>query len=187
MPPDPPIAKLIMLGDSAVGKTSLLVRYTENSFSAQFLTTLGFDYRRKELVINGEALTLQIWDTAGQENFRSITKSYMRGADGAALVFDVTSRETFNRINAWIDTVTDTAVRPIDVVLIGNKIDAGSRSVTIEEGVAAASAFGVPYFEVSAKTGESVAEAFEHLARLVATHLTPSPQTIAPVEDTRCC
>jgi small GTP-binding protein len=180
-----PVAKIIMLGDSAVGKTSLIMRYTDDTFSGQFLSTLGFDYRRKNLIANGSPLTLQIWDTAGQEQFRSITKSYMRGADGAALVFDVTSRDSFNRINIWMDSIVDSAARHIDVVLIGNKIDVEDRTVTAEEGKRAADEFEIPYFEVSARTGEYVTEAFESLARRVAPHLDAVLPKVS--ERSQCC
>jgi Ras-related protein Rab-8A len=187
MPIPERLAKIIVLGDSSVGKTSLLMRYTDDAFSGEFLTTLGFDYRRKEVIIDGNPLMLQLWDTAGQEQFRSITKSYMRGANGIALIFDVTSHDSFTRINAWMESIADVVVKQIKIVLIGNKIDSPARTVTLEKASALADEFAVPYYEVSAKTGEGVATAFDALAQQVAEHLEKPVQQVSPPQESKCC
>ena len=101
--------KLLMIGDSAVGKTSLLLRYANDTFSSTFITTIGIDFKIKTVDLDGRRVKLQIWDTAGQEQFRTITRSYFRGAQGIVLVYDITDRRTFNSVRSWMAQITDHA------------------------------------------------------------------------------
>ena len=157
--------KLIMIGESSVGKTCMIMRYIDNSFTENFLTTVGVDFKVKDLNIDGKTVKLQIWDTAGQEQFHTITKSYFRGADGIILCFDLTSSMTLERTHLWMDSIKESAAEKVDVVLVGNKKDKDGRDVTEEQARAVAEEYHVEYFETSAKTGENISEVFEALAK----------------------
>lgn len=160
--------KLLTVGDSGVGKTSLLLRYANGSFSSTFITTIGIDFKINTIKLDDKRIKLQIWDTAGQERFRTITKSYFRGAQGILLVFDVTDRSTFNSVETWVEDIAQNADRHVNKILIGNKCDLeGSRVVKRSDAEALAERFKMPYFECSAKLNLSVDEAFRELARLV--------------------
>lgn len=160
------LLKILIIGDSAVGKSCLLLRYTDNAFQETFMTTIGVDFKTKHMELDGTATKLQLWDTAGQEKFRAITKSYYRGAHGIILVFDVSKRETFTQVNTWLESIRDSGEgATVDVVLVGNKCDL-ARQVTTEEGEAYAKEHSVQYYETSAKAGDGVAPAFEGIARL---------------------
>jgi small GTP-binding protein len=159
--------KFIMIGESSVGKTCMILRYTNNTFTETFLTTVGVDFKAVKTEVDGQVVQLQVWDTAGQEQFRTITKSYFRGTHGIILTFDVTSRLSFDRTHLWIQSIKEEASEDVSVILVGNKIDLDHREVTTEEGVQLAEEFQVPYIEASAKTGENIALVFETLARKV--------------------
>ena len=160
------VIRLLMIGDSSVGKTSLVVRYDEDSFSTMFMTTIGVDYRDKLITLEGRDIKLQIWDTAGQESFRSITRSYYRGAAGALLVYDITRRETFNHLASWLEDAKQHAHSNMTIMLIGNKSDlTHRRAVTYEEGEAFAKEHGLVFMETSAKTAFNVEDAFVNTAR----------------------
>jgi len=170
--------KLLTIGDSAVGKTCILLRYASDSFQTTFITTIGIDFKTKNVNIDGKPLRLQIWDTAGQERFRTITTSYFNGAQGILLVYDVTDRSTFNSIRNWIDQIQQHADENVNMLLIGNKVDLlrdervmedlqanGQTHVTTEEGRALASEYGVEFFETSAKENINVDAAFQAIAK----------------------
>eukprot|EP00630_Chrysocystis_fragilis_P003728 CAMPEP_0197388546 /NCGR_PEP_ID=MMETSP1165-20131217/1137_1 /TAXON_ID=284809 /ORGANISM="Chrysocystis fragilis, Strain CCMP3189" /LENGTH=203 /DNA_ID=CAMNT_0042913893 /DNA_START=203 /DNA_END=814 /DNA_ORIENTATION=- len=158
--------KLLMIGDSAVGKTSLLLRYANDTFSSTFITTIGIDFKIKTIDLDGKRVKLQIWDTAGQEQFRTITRSYFRGAQGIVLVYDITDRGTFNSVRSWMSQINDHADAQVNRVLIGNKCDFESaRQVSIEEGQRLAEEYGVNFFETSAKNDVNVTECFTTIAR----------------------
>ena len=127
------------------------------------MTTIGVDFKTKYLDIDGNKVKLQIWDTAGQEKFRSITKAYYRGAHGILVVFDISRRDTFNQTRMWIDSIKDASTDSIDVILIGNKCDL-ERAVTREEAEDLAAQYKIKYFETSAKDNTNVEEAFKYLA-----------------------
>jgi len=162
--------KLLMLGDSQVGKTCLIARYTNNNFdfsSVVYITTLGVDFKNKIVDIEGTIVKLSIWDTAGQERFRSITNSYCRGAHGVMLVYDITDRETFTNVTHWITVIQEHADAGINIVLVGNKCDLddyGQRQVSYQEGQDLANQFQLQFFETSAKNDTRVTEAYIHLA-----------------------
>lgn len=157
--------KLIMVGETCVGKTCIIMRYTERTFTDSFLTTVGVDFKVKELVIDSTPIRIQIWDTAGQEQFHTITKSYFRGADGILLCFDLTSKQTLDKTRAWMESIRESASEKVNIVLVGNKCDLENREVTQEQGQEMADEFGINYYEASAKTGENITEIFETLAK----------------------
>jgi small GTP-binding protein len=161
------LLKILVIGESAVGKSCLLLRYTDNKFQETFMTTIGVDFKTKFITVEGTAVKLQIWDTAGQEKFRAITKAYYRGAHGILVVFDISRRDTFNQTRVWIDSIRDSSAdsNPIDVILVGNKCDL-ERAVTREEAQALADQFQLSYFETSAKESTNVEAAFQSLATL---------------------
>jgi len=149
--------KLLMIGDSGVGKTCLLLRYANDSFSPTFITTIGIDFKIKNIELDGKRIKLQIWDTAGQERFRTITTSYFRGAQGILLVYDVTDRGSFNSITNWVGQIGQHADVAVNKILIGNKCDMeDQRVVSFEEGKQLASEFGIQFFETSAKNDMNV-------------------------------
>ena len=175
-PPPPPQAfKVVILGDSTVGKTCLVRRIVAGrdggSIDLDTLSTVGVDLATvvRQPSHGGLKARLQIWDTAGQERYRSIAESFYRGAAGIVLVYDVTRRGTFSNIELWLSSIAAHS-NGAQLVLLGNKLDlaeaaAGAREVTAAGGAAAAAQLGLPFFEVSARTGAGVEEAFDELAR----------------------
>jgi Ras-related protein Rab-8A len=160
------LLKLLVIGDSAVGKTSLLLRYMDDKFSSSFVSTIGVDFKTRTEDIDGRAVRLQIWDTAGQERFRTITTSYFRGAHGILLCFDATERKTFTNVASWAAQIKENADETVAVVLVGTKVDmADKRAVTDKEAEALAATHGMRYLATSAKLNSNVKEAFDVLAR----------------------
>eukprot|EP00924_Labyrinthula_sp_SR-Ha-C_P012707 maker-scaffold_67-snap-gene-0.7-mRNA-1 protein AED:0.30 eAED:0.30 QI:89/1/1/1/1/1/2/22/207 len=155
--------KIVLIGNSSTGKTSLLQRYRENEFHPDTKHTIGVEFATQEMEIDNEVIKAQIWDTAGQERYRAITKAYYRGAFGAIVVFDVADRETFDGLTRWIGEIKGHANEGIKIVLVGNKCDLKNREISQNEGKAFAEQFGIPYMETSAKTGEMVQSMFESL------------------------
>jgi small GTP-binding protein len=154
--------KLLLIGDSGVGKSCLLLRFAEGSFSDSFMSTIGVDFKIKSLQFeDGKVVKLQIWDTAGQERFRTITSSYYRGAHGIIIVFDVTDEESFKNVTSWISEIENYASESVCKLLVGNKTDlAEQRVVTRQQAEELAQRLGIPYIETSAKTADHVEEAF---------------------------
>jgi len=151
-----------------VGKTCLLLRYANDSFSPTFITTIGIDFKIKNIELDGKRIKLQIWDTAGQERFRTITTSYFRGAQGILLVYDVTDKGSFNSIRNWVGQIQQHADVHVNKILIGNKCDVDDeRVVSTEEGQALANEFDPPmhFFETSAKNNINVESGFVAVAR----------------------
>ncbi|KAK8791287.1 hypothetical protein WA171_002234, partial [Blastocystis sp. BT1] len=160
--------KLLMIGDSGVGKTCLLMQYASNTFIKTFITTIGIDFKIKTVNVCGKTVKLQIWDTAGQERFRTITTSYVRGSEGILLVYDVTDRNSFESISSWMEQISQHADSSVNKILIGNKCDLeAQRAVSTEEGKKLAEKFGIPFAETSAQTNTNVDEAFMSLAEAV--------------------
>ena len=159
------LLKLLLLGDSGVGKSSLLTQYVEDDFHDVFISTIGIDFRNKTLEIDGKRIKLRIWDTAGQERFRTLTAQFYRGSQGILMVFDMTNRESFDNIDHWMRQIKQNTDTDPTVVLVANKCDmADQRVVKRKEGEKLAKRFKCSYFEASAKTDESVKEAFHELA-----------------------
>eukprot|EP01017_Pseudomicrothorax_dubius_P041636 TRINITY_DN6678_c0_g1_i5.p1 TRINITY_DN6678_c0_g1~~TRINITY_DN6678_c0_g1_i5.p1 ORF type:complete len:205 (+),score=57.40 TRINITY_DN6678_c0_g1_i5:266-880(+) len=157
--------KLVIIGDSGVGKSSLLLRYADDTFNDNYLTTIGVDFRFKSIQIDGKNAKLQIWDTAGQERFRTLTNAYYRGADGIIVVYDITSPLTFENIDKyWMKEIQTYADKDVDIILIGNKCDA-TRQVPFEIGQQLATSKGMSFYETSAKTSEAVIDTFAEIAK----------------------
>lgn len=155
--------KILLIGDSGVGKSSILIRYTDNTYSTNYITTIGVDFKIMTLRMNGYTIKLQIWDTAGQERFRTITKSYYRGAHGIMLVYDVTNNNTFAHIDSWMTDVLLHSGTNAKVLLIGNKIDSPLRVVDSYIGENYASDNDMIFVETSAKSGDNIRDAFRLL------------------------
>eukprot|EP00466_Bigelowiella_natans_P015533 jgi/Bigna1/51880/estExt_Genewise1Plus.C_40013 len=155
------LAKIVLIGDSGVGKTSLLSRYVDDVFSTSFVSTIGVDFKAKAVKVKGRNLKLMIWDTAGQERFRTITSSYYRGARGIMVVYDVTVPSSFDRVTKWIEEACK-FVDGVAFAIVGNKADL-DRKVSTEEGKELAQNQHSLYFETSANTGANVDEAFASL------------------------
>mmetsp|Transcript_73826 Transcript_73826/g.102541 ORF Transcript_73826/g.102541 Transcript_73826/m.102541 type:complete len:144 (+) Transcript_73826:30-461(+) len=127
--------KMLLIGNSGVGKSCLLLRYAENSFNENFFNTIGVDFKLKTIRLEDQTIKLQIWDTAGQERFRTLTASYYRGAQGIIIVYDVTDRETFENVRTWINEIEKYSQANVCKILVGNKCDMeDKRQVTKEEG-----------------------------------------------------
>jgi small GTP-binding protein len=153
--------KLLTIGESGVGKTCILLRYTDNKFSKHHLTTIGIDFKTKIVNYYSKKIKLYIWDTAGQERFRNIAQQYYNGADGIFLVFDVTERTTFEKVTEWMKQILSYNTKDkTGIILLGNKIDSEARTVTQEEGYSLANDFGIKYFETSALNNYNLDEAF---------------------------
>ncbi len=158
------LLKLIIVGDSGVGKSCLLSRFVDNVFIQSYISTIGIDFKIKTILLDGKKVKLQIWDTAGQERFRTITTAYYRSASGILLVYDVTDRESFDNVSRWIRNISELSGAP--VVLVGNKSDLYmSRKVSNKEGLQRALEYDVPFLETSVKDNHNVQECFETLAR----------------------
>eukprot|EP01055_Gregarina_sp_Pseudo9_P000393 Gregarina_sp_Pseudo_9__392@NODE_1257_length_1737_cov_23_869258_g1182_i0_p2_GENE_NODE_1257_length_1737_cov_23_869258_g1182_i0NODE_1257_length_1737_cov_23_869258_g1182_i0_p2_ORF_typecomplete_len211_score20_80Ras/PF00071_22/5_4e67Roc/PF08477_13/9e26Roc/PF08477_13/3_7e03Arf/PF00025_21/2_5e19GTP_EFTU/PF00009_27/9_5e07FeoB_N/PF02421_18/1_1e06Gtr1_RagA/PF04670_12/2_6e06MMR_HSR1/PF01926_23/2e05ATPase/PF06745_13/0_00048RsgA_GTPase/PF03193_16/2_5RsgA_GTPase/PF03193_16/0_12SRPRB/PF09439_10/0_00028AAA_22/PF len=167
MPPYHYLFKYIIIGDTGVGKSCLLLQFTDKRFRNDHDLTIGVEFGARTVTIDGKQLKLQIWDTAGQESFRSITRSYYRGAAGALLVYDISRRETFNHLTKWLDEVRQNSNVNMTIVLIGNKCDLDRREVTTEEGAEFAQEHGLIFLETSAKTAQNVEEAFLYTAKKI--------------------
>ncbi|XP_030016111.1 ras-related protein Rab-2A isoform X1 [Sphaeramia orbicularis] len=158
--------KYIIIGDTGVGKSCLLLQFTDKRFQPVHDLTIGVEFGARMITIDGKQIKLQIWDTAGQESFRSITRSYYRGAAGALLVYDITRRDTFNHLTTWLEDARQHSNSNMVIMLIGNKSDLESRrEVKKEEGEAFAREHGLIFMETSAKTASNVEEAFINTAK----------------------
>jgi len=159
--------KLLIIGDSGVGKSSLLVRFADNHFSGNYITTIGVDFKIRTIELNGERVKLQIWDTAGQERFRTITSTYYRGTHGVIVVYDVTSGESFANVKRWLHEI-DQNCDVVNRILVGNKNDDPDRKVVLtDDAKRFADQMGIRLFETSAKDNINVEEMFRAITELV--------------------
>jgi Ras-related protein Rab-8A len=159
------LIKLLLIGDSGVGKSCLLLRFSDDQFTQSFITTIGIDFKIKTIELDGKRIKLQIWDTAGQERFRTITTAYYRGAMGILLIYDVTDEKTYGNIRNWIRQIEQHAAPQVTKVLIGNKADmTQDKKVEQSRGQALADEYHIKFFEASAKTNLNVQEAFTSIA-----------------------
>ena len=150
------------MGDAGVGKSSIILRYTKNEFNSQMVSSIGVDFKTKDIIVNNKKVKLQLWDTAGHERFRTITTSYYRGAHGIATVFDLTNRESFEHVEKWLEEINKYAKENVMRFLIGNKSDlANERQVSYEEVRALANKLNIYYVETSAKNNVNVSDFFQ--------------------------
>ena len=164
------LLKVIILGDSGVGKTSLMNQFVNNKFSTQYKATIGADFLTKEITIDDKSVTLQIWDTAGQERFQSLGVAFYRGADCCMLVYDSTNEKTFDNLESWRDEFLIQAgprePEKFPFVVVGNKTDLEGGQVTTKKALSWCQQQGnIPLFESSALSNKNVSEAFEEVAR----------------------
>lgn len=165
------VFKVVFVGDSGVGKSSFIQRFCHNTFRPSYSATIGVDFQIKNLIIENQAIVLQLWDTAGQERFHSITKQYFRKADGVIVMYDVTSETSFTNIRNWMTSVQEGASEEPVSVLLGNKSDLpeedGTKVVKMKDGIRLADEYGSLFYETSALNGENVHDAMEALARVL--------------------
>ncbi|GMH67044.1 hypothetical protein TL16_g04576 [Triparma laevis f. inornata] len=156
------LVKLLLIGDSGVGKSCLLLRFADSTFTSAYITTIGIDFKIKNVEVGGKRVKLQVWDTAGQERFRTITKAYYKGAQGILMVFDVSNEDSFVNVTNWMEQIKDNASLGVKIILLANKVDvvAEERVVSKSMGEQLAAKFGVKYFETSAKDDHNVGESF---------------------------
>ena len=160
--------KVCLLGDAAVGKTSLVYRFIENRFSKDFKTTLGVNLLKKAVEMDDKNISVQIWDLGGQDAYKNLRKLYLEGAQGALLVFDVTSQSSFDNLGDWLTSLYDVRGEKIPLILIGNKIDLEQNRVVKEEKVKEfAKGKNMEYLFTSAKTGQEVENAFRQLIKKI--------------------
>ncbi|KAI9495321.1 rab family GTPase [Zychaea mexicana] len=171
------LIKLLLIGDSGVGKSCLLLRFSDDSFTPSFITTIGIDFKIRTIELDGKRIKLQIWDTAGQERFRTITTAYYRGAMGILLVYDVTDERSFGNVRNWFSNIEQHASEGVNKILIGNKCDMEEkRVITTEQGQALANELGIRFMETSAKANIGVEGAFFDLARDIKKRLIDTQQ-----------
>ena len=162
--------QLLIIGDSTVGKTSIITRFANGTFNSNYLATVGLDNFTKDEIIDNKTIRIKIWDTAGQERYKSLTKGFFRNAEGVMLVYDVTNSETYENLKYWMQSIKNNLgenMGEIPIIIIGNKIDCQEREVSVEEAENFWKEQGFPYFETSAKTGENIENTIKFLVKKV--------------------
>ena len=158
--------KYLIIGNSGVGKSCLLIRFTDDKYEEGYVTTIGVDFKIKTLIIEGKSVKLQIWDTAGQERFRNIVSTYYKGGHGIMMVYDITDLESFRNLDLWLKEIEKNASKNVYKILIGNKNDMEKeRKVSFEKGMEFADLHGMKFFETSAKENKNVEEAFKEMTK----------------------
>jgi len=191
--------KLLLIGDSGVGKSCLLLRFADDTYTESYISTIGVDFKIRTIEEDGKTVKLQIWDTAGQERFRTITSSYYRGAHGIIIVYDVTDRESFNNVKNWMLEIEKYAMESVNKLLVGNKSDLTSKKVvTFEEGKELADSFQIGFVETSARMSQNVEQAFHLMASQIKSRVNVNVQNqrvtagtklgpAQPVRSSGCC
>lgn len=157
--------KLLLIGDSGVGKTSVLFRFSDDAFNSTFISTIGIDFKIRTIELGDKKIKLQIWDTAGQERFRTITTAYYRGAMGILLVYDITNEKSFENIKTWIKNIEQHASADVEKMILGNKCDMeDKRKITTAQGEQLAKEYNVKFMETSAMNRTNVERAFTEIA-----------------------
>ncbi|KAL1266588.1 hypothetical protein QQF64_002263 [Cirrhinus molitorella] len=166
--------KLLLIGDSGVGKSCILLRFADDTYTESFISTIGVDFKIRTIELDGKTIKLQIWDTAGQERFRTITSSYYRGAHGIIVVYDVTDQESYNNVKQWLKEIDRYASENVNKLLVGNKCDLTTKKVvdytTAKE---FADSLGIPFLETSAKNATNVEQAFMTMAEEIKKRMRP--------------
>ncbi|GAB6031729.1 Ras-protein Rab-1A [Chamberlinius hualienensis] len=166
--------KLLLIGDSGVGKSCLLLRFADDTYTESYISTIGVDFKIRTIDLDGKTIKLQIWDTAGQERFRTITSSYYRGAHGIIVVYDCTDQESFNNVKQWLVEIDRYACENVNKLLVGNKCDQTTKKVvdytTAKE---YADQLGIPFLETSAKNATNVEQAFMTMAAEIKNRMGP--------------
>lgn len=170
--------KLLLIGDSGVGKSCLLLRFADDTYTESYISTIGVDFKIRTIELDGKTIKLQIWDTAGQERFRTITSSYYRGAHGIIVVYDVTDQESYENVRNWLQEIERYANENVNKLLVGNKCDLTSKKVvdysTAKE---LADHLGIPFLETSAKNATNVEQAFMTMAAEIKNRMQTVPNT----------
>ena len=158
--------RVMLIGDSNVGKTSIIKRYCNNQFSPSYISTVGIDFETKYLRLNGKIINLQIWDTAGQERYKVLAKNYYKNSDGFIIVYDITDKKSFNNVANWITQIKDSASENVKCVLLGNKCDLEElRQVDINQGKDLANNYHLKFYETSAQKGNNIQKVFTDLVK----------------------
>ena len=186
--------KLLLIGDSGVGKTCILFRFSDDAFNTTFISTIGIDFKIKTIELRGKKIKLQIWDTAGQERFHTITTSYYRGALGIMLVYDITDSQTFDNIAKWLRNIQEHANEDVEKMILGNKCDMeDKRVIPKERGEVIAKENGIRFLETSAKTNVNIDRAFMELSEAILdknTEMQAPTQHLPPQSSqsgSKCC
>lgn len=179
------LLKIVLIGDTGVGKTNLLSRFSRDQFNPDSKSTIGVEFATKTLEIDGKTIKAQIWDTAGQERYRAITSAYYRGAIGALLLYDISASLTFNSLSRWLKELKENADSNMVVMLVGNKCDlTETRAVTTDEGVEFAKSENLMFIETSARESTNVQEAFMNLIKEIVNRLAASDMDAENVDAT---
>ena len=188
------VYKVLLLGDTTVGKTCFLMKYTDKTLQDIHMATIGLDYRLKTMKLkSGKDIKLQIWDTAGQDRFRAITKNYYKGSHGIILIYDVTNLQTFENVKNWVNQIREEASTKVVIYIAANKIDMETeRKVTKQEGESLAQELGFPFMETSAKSGININETFEDLVERIDKEYGNTPQKqnknkLYKAKSRKCC
>merc|ERR1712110_303608 len=186
--------KLLLIGDSGVGKTCILFRFSDDAFNTTFISTIGIDFKIKTIELRGKKIKLQIWDTAGQERFHAITTSYYRGAMGIMLVYDITNSKSFDNIAKWLRNIQEHANEDVEKMILGNKCDMeDKRVIPKERGEVIARENGIRFLETSAKTNVNIDKAFMELSEAILDKTTDVQEPRQPLppqssqSGSKCC
>ena len=169
--------QLLIIGNSIVGKTSILTKYTSKTYNENYVATVGLDYFTKDEIIDNKTIRVKIWDTAGQERYKAITKCFFQRAQGIMIVYDVTNKKSFDDLKMWIDSINSQSkltedLENMPIILIGNKIDIPKRVIDKETAINFAKEQNLDYYETSAKTGKGVDTAIQELVKKVMVYIS---------------
>lgn len=168
--------KLLLIGDSGVGKSCLLLRFADDTYTDSYISTIGVDFKIRTVDLDGKTIKLQIWDTAGQERFRTITSSYYRGAHGIIIVYDITDKESYENVRQWLFEIDRFASETVCKLLVGNKSDlTNKRAVEYSTAKAFADEINIPCLETSAKNSNNVEQAFLTMAAQIKNKMQTQP------------